>query len=117
MEEKFSLQKARLGLGWTQEKLAEYLDITPEYISMMETGKKPVSKKVLKKFNQLEGKTFQDSSYGVYHSAAAPPGMVAEENNQYDGTLAQQEPHHSTLLRRIDALEIDVALLKKLILK
>ena len=108
MEEKFNLYKERSELGLTQEKLAEFLDITPEYISMMETRKKPVSRKVIKKFNSLKSKTFQELERDVYHSTASPPVISAEPNKPY---------HASTLLKRLDDLETDVALLKKLILK
>lgn len=53
MQKKFNMREERHKLGWTQEKLAAFLDITPEYLSMMENDRKPVSAKVLKKFNSL----------------------------------------------------------------
>jgi len=49
--------------GITQVQLAEMLDITAEYVSMIENGKKPLSKKLLKKFGLLESSlTFNRST-------------------------------------------------------
>ena len=113
MNKKIDIANIRSELGITQAELAELLDVDRKYVSMLETGAKPISAKMSRKLDTLKESGVEAPRY----SAAAPPGMVAEENKGYDGTLSEQELHHSTLLRRIDALEIDVALLKKLILK
>ena len=44
-----SLAKARAELGVTQEVLAVMLGVSRKYISMIETGAKPMSKKLSKK--------------------------------------------------------------------
>ena len=112
--EKLDIKKIRDQLHLTQEELATAIGVTRNFVYLMESGKKPISKKTER---LLESLLTQHGHVRAYHSAASPPGIVEEGNNGYDGTLAQQEPHQSTLLRRIDALETDVALLKKLILK
>lgn len=43
----------RKQLGLTQVQLAELLVITPEYLSMIENGKKNPSKKILHRFGEL----------------------------------------------------------------
>lgn len=68
MQKKFNIREERLKLGLTQEVLAKSLEITPEYLSMLENGKKPISEKVLKKFN------------AAYGNAAAPPGSTEQRN-------------------------------------
>ena len=50
----FNLLSFRSEHDLTQVQLAEMLDITAEYVSMIENGKKPLSKKLLKKFGLLE---------------------------------------------------------------
>ena len=43
----------RKQLGLTQEQLAEKLEVTPNYLSMIETGKKPLSIRIAKKLASL----------------------------------------------------------------
>lgn len=91
----FSLREGRVKSGLTQVQLAKLLEITPEYLSMLERGTKPVSKKIAEKFSMVcETKTTAyDPEYKCTH----------EEKTSFE--------------KRIQDLETDVALLKKLILK
>ena len=54
MKKSLNLSDLRGKLGLTQTGLATLLDVTSEYVSMMETGKKPLSKKILKKLESIE---------------------------------------------------------------
>jgi len=56
MQKSLSLLSTRQSLGLTQVQIAEKLDVTPEYISMIEHGKKTPSKKLLNKLGLLLNK-------------------------------------------------------------
>lgn len=52
-EEKFDIATVRAEKGLTQAQLAEMLDVDRKYISMIETGKKPLSNKLRKKLDKI----------------------------------------------------------------
>lgn len=54
MEEKFDLVAFRTARGFTQKDLAAALNINWKYISMIETGAKPLSNKLKAKLDQLQ---------------------------------------------------------------
>lgn len=105
MNKKIDIAKIRSELGITQAELAELLDVDRKYVSMLETGAKPISAKMSRKLDTLKD---SDVPATQYASTASPPVISADPNKPY---------HASTLLKRLDDLETDVALLKKLILK
>lgn len=53
MEKSLSLLDARKKLGLTQSQIAVALDVTAEYISMLEHGRKSPSRKLLNKLDKL----------------------------------------------------------------
>lgn len=55
MKNSLSLSEFRSKHGITQVQLAEMLEITPEYVSMIENGKKNASQKILNKLGLLDG--------------------------------------------------------------
>lgn len=55
MKNSLSLSEFRSKHGVTQVQLAEMLEITPEYVSMIENGKKTASQKILNKLGLLDG--------------------------------------------------------------
>lgn len=65
MQKSLSLLEARRSLNLTQVQIAEMLDITAEYVSMIERGKKKPSKKLLNKL------------WLLIQSPQAPPGAPA----------------------------------------
>lgn len=54
MKNSLSLSEFRSKHGVTQVQLAEMLEITPEYVSMIENGKKTASQKILNKLGLLD---------------------------------------------------------------
>jgi len=54
MEKKFNLQKYREKYGITQQQLAELIGVNFRYISMIETGAKPLTEKFVKKLELLD---------------------------------------------------------------
>ena len=59
MSEKFDLASYRAEKGLTQRDLAKALDVNWKYLSMIETGVKPMSKKLMAKLDQLQPKKDQ----------------------------------------------------------
>lgn len=55
MKNSLSLSEFRSKHGITQVQLAEMLEITPEYVSMIENGKKTASQKILNKLGCFDG--------------------------------------------------------------
>lgn len=53
MQKSLSLLEARKTLSLTQVQMAEMLDVTAEYVSMIEHGKKDPSRKLLNKLGAL----------------------------------------------------------------
>jgi len=47
------LKKARLGVGWTQVRLAGRLGVTQAYLSLMETGRRPVADRIQRRVASL----------------------------------------------------------------
>ena len=47
------LVDVRKGLGLTQKELSIMLDVAENYISMIESGRKPMSKKLLRKLDSI----------------------------------------------------------------
>ena len=73
MSGKVYLRQTRDELGMTQEQLAECLDVTPEYISMIENGRKPLSKKLRVKLAKLVGgKLPQTETYPTPKDESVP---------------------------------------------
>ena len=66
MSKNLDMASARASLGLTQARLAELLDVDRKYVSMIETGTKPLSAKMSKKLDML--------LRGVSNSTA-PPGV------------------------------------------
>ncbi len=51
----WKIQKYRINKGFTQERLAEEVDLSPGYVSEIETGKKRASMKTLEKIAAVLG--------------------------------------------------------------
>ena len=62
MKNSLSLSEFRIKNGLTQVQLAEMLDITAEYVSMIENGKKTASQKLLNKLGLLDGSKIKITS-------------------------------------------------------
>jgi len=78
MEQKVSAREIRLSLGKTQWEMARLLDITPEYLSMIETGKKPMSKKLEKKVVALPQNNYTAPASPPYAVHEAPRDRLAD---------------------------------------
>jgi transcriptional regulator with XRE-family HTH domain len=59
MEKSFGAREVRVRLGLTQTQLADKLHVTPEYVSMVERGSKPLSPKLSKRLCELVTETNQ----------------------------------------------------------
>ena len=55
----------RTGLGLSREKLAEQLDITPQYVNDIEQGKKCMSMAIFVKLSQVLGVSMEYLAYGT----------------------------------------------------
>ena len=55
-----ALKEFRLGAGWTQAQVAEYLGVRPSAVTMWETGERKPNIVTLKKLAQLFGCTTDD---------------------------------------------------------
>ena len=97
MSEKILVTEIRRRHGLTQSKMAQILDITPEYLSMIETGRKPLSKKLEKKVLALS-----DRETGPPYAAAASPAMaVAESAHSYAERIAELEARVAEIERAV----------------
>lgn len=103
MSKNLDMATARATLGLTQARLAELLDVDRKYVSMIETGVKPLSAKMSKKLDIL--------LRGVQNSPA-PQGTGPPHDVQAD-----MDARISKVIERLDAVETDLALIKKLLLK
>jgi transcriptional regulator with XRE-family HTH domain len=78
-----SLLEVRRRLGLKQRELADIIGVDPNYISMIESGKKPFSKKLVKKLELLESsnKAHQEnmSEKKVHYSTGICPECAKKE--------------------------------------
>ena len=90
MQKSLNMLSARQELGLTQAQLADLLGITPEYVSMIEHGKKTPSRNILNKLESLliEFKKSPSDSAGHRLSKAydqpkngAGSGIVSDQKN------------------------------------
>lgn len=103
MEKKLDMAQVRTKLGITQARLAELLDVDRKYVSMIETGTKPLSSKLSKKLDSLlsnpppasvETITGADPPYFLAHTArerAAQYAVNAFDSAQASGKAGQFE--------------------------
>ena len=81
MQNSLSLLEVRQSLNLTQVQMADMLDITPEYVSMIENNKKKTSAKLLNKLGLiLEQSEKRPSSVTV---SAACPMCTAKDKELY----------------------------------
>ena len=92
------LVDVRKGLGLTQKELSIKLDVAENYISMIESGKKPMSKKLLRKLDSILNPKQEN--------------VVKEQPVVYN-----QEPSRHELLEAINTLGDRVATVETLLLK
>lgn len=65
---KLQIRQERLKNKWTQEYVANKVNITPESVSLIETGRRKPSYDVLVKLEDLFGKTHREL-FAVAHGA------------------------------------------------
>ena len=92
MQKSLSLLGTRQKLGLTQARIADLLGITPEYVSMIEHGKKIPSRKILNKLVKLLDETTEgkepvpDQRRAVLYDQPheqAPPLIVSESAHDF----------------------------------
>lgn len=92
MSEKFDLASYRAENGLTQRDLAKALEVNWKYLSMIETGVKPMSKKLMAKLDQLQPK--KDQPLERHAEPVACPQCVAKDKEigwlkeQVEGLIA-----------------------------
>ena len=106
MQKKFDLREERQKLGLTQGKLAELLDITPQYVGMLENGHKTVSKKLVKRFEAIRSPIHAEGAVNNGGSQVIGHGSSV-------GTL----PQLSELSKDIADLKERMASIEKLLIK
>ena len=98
MEKSLTPLSVRQKLGLTQVEMAKLLDVTSEYLSMVETGKRNLSKKLLRKFESLHG--------------APPPAenhaVVQETHSKYECRI----PANCDLPAQLDSVRAELHDLK-----
>jgi len=104
MEKKFDLREERLKIGFTQEKLAELLEVTPEYISMLENGRKPVSPKMLKKFNKIKNLILNKNAITSPEPSASPANGKCAECSKKDAIIESKDAAIESLVGHIEFL-------------
>lgn len=104
MQKKVSLQEERRKLNLTQEELADKLGVTREYLSMVERGAKPLSRKLSQKFSEMVSKK-------------VPPLETKAPSNQTPATKDDLEKINSDLATITDRVSSIEQLLLKLIAK
>ena len=107
MEKKFNLQKYREKYGITQQQLAELIGVNFRYISMIETGAKPLTQKFVKKLELL------DAGRGHQNTTSTDPPFIerhvcmADEKAGYPSECLEckkKQAHIDRLERIIDKL-------------
>ena len=110
MQKKLDVRIFRETHGYTQESLAKALDISRNYVYLVEAGKKPLSNKLQRKLERLE-------FFGNPHAPGAPasggPGIIAEGASEGYG----KPDNWTELFKRLERIETDIALVKKLLAK
>lgn len=95
MQKSLSLLDARRSLNLTQVQMAEMLDVTAEYISMIERGKKEPSKKLLNKFGLLLEKRPSQVSPCSKNNASCP--YCAEKDAEMVGLRDELRDAHAVI--------------------
>lgn len=109
MQKKSDLRFFRESHGYTQDSLAKALNISRNYVYLVEAGKKPLSNKLQRKLEMLE-------RLGDHHETGPPSSSVVRAAHQpYD--FSKIEASHLAIMERLDAVETDLALIKKLLSK
>ena len=107
MKKNLDMAEIRAALGITQARLAELLDVDRKYVSMIETGIKPLSSKLSKKLDILRN----GAPHNIGPPASVVPGIIAE-----GGAEAYGKPDNwAELFKRLERIETDLALIKKLL--
>lgn len=89
------LKKARVQKGYTQEKLAEMLDVSIAYLSRIETGATHIN---LKRLNELCGILDVSESYVL---DGASNNSASYLNNELDSILKDCTPDKKELIYQI----------------
>ena len=108
MKEKFTLREARENLGITQQELAEMLGITRTYVGLVENGSKPFSEKLKRKLLKVAP---SGEPHAIGPPASVVPGMIAEVSAEGYG----KPDNWAELFKRLERIETDLALIKKLL--
>ena len=108
MSENLSLVEVRRKLGLTQQELADALGMARAYISAVERGVNPFSKKLRKKICEIFPEAFPASVSVVGNSA---PVAVGSPGACFGGGVSP--PGEETLGARVAALEARVSALER----
>ena len=71
------MQKVRMQLGITQQELGDLLDISKNYVWMLESGAKPISKKVMTRLTELE-RSKNSHQTASQKPLSSPPGLAPQ---------------------------------------
>ena len=96
-----SISVLRAHLGISQRELAAKLEITPEYLSMIENGKKNPSRKLLERINGIIQKTDGSLRY-----------LPSDEKS-----LSHDTDRIDQLLKKIDSIDSRLANVEQLLIK
>lgn len=107
MEKKFNLQKYREKYGITQQQLAELIGVNFRYISMIETGAKPLTEKFVKKLELLDAGRERQFSMSTDPPSVDRRVCMGEEKAVYNTECQEckkKQAHIERLERIIDKL-------------
>ena len=108
MSENLSLLEVRRKLGLTQQELADALGMARAYISAVERGVNPFSKKLRKKICEIFPDAFPSSSISVIGNSG--PVAVGSPGASLGGA---SPPGEGALSARVAALEARVSALER----
>ena len=106
MEKKFNLQDYRKKYGLSQQQLAELIGVNFRYISMIETGAKPLTSKFVKKLELLDAGRVQQIS-----TSTAPPAPKEKTLHCSQGLCQECVKKEA----EIDKMQAQIARLEKII--
>lgn len=93
------LKILRFKLNKSQDEMGELLGVTRNYIWMMESGEKPISRKMLFKIEQLEA-SLQQPAAAIEHAPRTSAPEVAEASRELE-EINESSPGRFGTLRQI----------------